>query len=82
MPTAATVRCTDCAYEESFDSLRHARTAMTDHERETGHVADWAIGRLAAGVERAGDDAGVCGRDGCANADTPLLDRPESGDDA
>ncbi|KOX98314.1 hypothetical protein EXE48_17785 [Halorubrum sp. ASP1] len=74
MPTTVRVRCTDCAYDETFDSLRRARTALDDHERATSHAVDWEIGGLSAGVERAGDDAGVCGRDGCANANSPLLD--------
>jgi hypothetical protein len=72
---ATSVRCDDCAYEAAFDSLRRARTAVSEHERATGHAVEWEIGSLAEGVERAGDDAGVCGRAECANADTPLLDR-------
>ncbi|MYL68534.1 hypothetical protein GLW30_12435 [Halorubrum terrestre] len=78
MSTTVRVRCTDCAYEEAFDSLRRARTALDDHERETAHAVDWEIGGLAPGVERAGDDAGVCGREGCANPDSPLLDHDPS----
>ncbi|TKX48210.1 hypothetical protein EXE41_02340 [Halorubrum sp. SD690R] len=78
MSTTVRVRCTDCAYDEAFDSLRRARTALDDHERATGHAVDWQIGGLTAGVERAGDDAGVCGRDECANADSPLLDHGPS----
>ncbi|OTF02900.1 hypothetical protein [Halorubrum sp. SD612] len=82
MATTVRVRCTDCAYEESFDSLRRARTALDEHERATGHAVDWEIGGLAPGVERAGDDAGVCGREGCANPDSPLLDHdPSAGSD-
>lgn len=75
MSTDVLVRCDDCSYEETFRSLRAARTALDEHERETAHALDWYIGGLSAGVERAGDDAGVCGRDGCANPDSPLLDR-------
>ena len=78
MATTVRVRCTDCAYEESFDSLRRARTALDEHERATGHAVDWEIGGLSSGVERAGDDAGVCGREGCANSDSPLLDHDPS----
>jgi hypothetical protein len=78
MSTTVRVRCADCAYEEAFDSLRRARTALADHERATGHAVDWEIGRLSPGVERAGDDAGVCGREGCANSDSPLLDHGPS----
>ncbi|QWC18535.1 hypothetical protein [Halorubrum sp. 2020YC2] len=74
MATSVRVRCDDCSYEAAFDSLRRARTALSDHERETGHAVEWEIGSLARGVERAGDDAGVCGRPGCENPDTPLLD--------
>ncbi|MXR40639.1 hypothetical protein GRX01_04660 [Halobaculum sp. WSA2] len=79
MSTGVLVRCDDCSYEESFGSLRAARTALDDHERETDHGLDWYIGGISPGVERAGDDAGVCGRDGCANPDTPLLDRDGAG---
>ncbi|WP_424015992.1 DUF7542 family protein [Halorubrum xinjiangense] len=78
MSTTVRVRCTDCAYEDSFASLRRARTALDDHERTTSHAVDWEIGGLAPGVERAGDDAGVCGREGCENPDSPLLDRDPS----
>ena len=74
MATSVRVSCDDCSYEEAFDSLRRARTALRDHERATGHAVEWEIGSLAGGVERAGDDAGVCGRAGCENPDTPLLD--------
>ncbi|ELZ45807.1 hypothetical protein C463_05205 [Halorubrum californiense DSM 19288] len=85
MATSVRVRCDDCSYEAAFDSLRRARTALSEHERATGHAVAWEIGSLAGGVERAGDDAGVCGREGCANADSPLLDheagrKPESDD--
>jgi len=75
MPTDVLVRCDDCSYEETFGSLRAARTALDEHEREAAHSLDWHIGGLSGGVERAADDAGVCGRDGCANSDSPLLDR-------
>jgi hypothetical protein len=75
MSTDVLVRCDGCSYEETFQSLRAARTALDEHERETAHALDWYIGELSAGVERAGDDAGVCGRDGCSNPDSPLLDR-------
>ncbi|MFC7095805.1 DUF7542 family protein [Halobaculum marinum] len=74
METVVRVRCRDCDLAETYDSLRRARTAVADHERTAGHLVDWDIERLAAGVERAGDDAGVCGRDGCENPDSPLLD--------
>lgn len=77
MRTEVEVRCSDCAYAATYDSLRRARTALDDHEREAGHAVDWEIRRLSRGVERAGDDAGVCGRDGCANPDSPLVGRGE-----
>ncbi|MFC6784477.1 hypothetical protein ACFQFH_00930 [Halobaculum halobium] len=79
MPTDVLVSCDDCSYEETFESLRRARTALDDHEREAGHDPDWYIGGLSGGVERAGDDAGVCGRDGCVNPNSPLLDREAAG---
>jgi hypothetical protein len=68
----ATVTCGDCEFEESFDRLRDARTAVERHRASTGHDPTWEIGSLAAGVERAGEDAGVCGRPGCTNEDSPL----------
>ena len=74
MTTNVRVRCDDCSHEAAFGSLRRARTALSEHERATGHAADWEIGSLTDGVERAGDDAAVCGRARCANPDTPLLD--------
>ncbi|MUV56772.1 hypothetical protein [Halogeometricum sp. CBA1124] len=80
MTTDVEVRCADCAYAATFDSLRAARTALDDHERETGHSVEWNIGRLSGGVERAGADAGVCGREDCANPDSPLLDHGGSDD--
>mgnify|MGYP006295518437 CR=1 FL=1 len=78
MSTTVRVRCADCEYEGAFDSLRRARTALDDHERAAGHTVEWDIDRLSPGVERAGDDAGVCGREGCANPDSPLLDHGPS----
>lgn len=80
MNTDVEVRCTDCAYAATFDSLRTARTALDDHERETSHSAEWDINRLSGGVERAGADAGVCGREGCVNPDSPLLDHDGTDD--
>ncbi|GGL71979.1 DUF7542 family protein [Halocalculus aciditolerans] len=71
MPTRVTVTCPDCEFEAAFSKLRDARECVDDHERD-GHDPDWRIDRLTAGVERAGDDAGVCGGDDC-NPDSPLL---------
>ncbi|GAB7091952.1 hypothetical protein JCM18237_22230 [Halorubrum luteum] len=71
--TRVTVRCGSCEYTETYDSLRRARTAVADHEAETGHSPGWSIDRLAAGVEQAGADAGVCGLPGRTNPDSPLV---------
>lgn len=68
----ATVTCPACDLDETFTRLREARSRIEDHRRETGHEAVWDLHRLDAGVERAGDDAGVCGREGCTNEDSPL----------
>ncbi len=68
------VECADCAFRRAFPNLRRARVALDDHESATDHAVDWEIRRVAAGVERAGADAGVCGRPDCANPETPLLD--------
>jgi hypothetical protein len=68
-----TVDCESCAFTETFSSLRRARTALEDHRRTHGHDADWSIDRLSAGVERAGADAGVCGRPECTTSDSPLV---------
>ncbi|WP_200530971.1 hypothetical protein [Halorubrum sp. LN27] len=80
--THVAVRCDDCPFAATYDRLRDARTAVDDHESMTGHGVDWEIQSLDAGVSRAGADAGVCGRPGCANEDSPLVDpdppEPES----
>lgn len=80
METTVRVDCSACSYSETYASLRVARTDLDAHERETGHTVEWEIERLSAGVERAGDDAGVCGRDGCVNPNSPLVHG--GGDDA
>ncbi|MFC3476805.1 DUF7542 family protein [Halobacterium litoreum] len=67
----ATVVC-DCGYEEQFDRLRDARSAVADHRDDTGHDPTWKIHEVAAGVEQAGADAGVCGRPECTNEESPL----------
>lgn len=72
--TRVVVRCAECRFEATHDRLRTARETLADHEAETGHAVDWRIESLAPGVERAGEDAGVCGRPACANADSPLVD--------
>ncbi|WP_253736702.1 DUF7542 family protein [Halohasta salina] len=69
------IECRDCEFRASFPNLGRARLALADHESEQGHDVDWEIDRVAAGVARAGADAGVCGVDGCENPDSPLLDR-------
>jgi hypothetical protein len=68
----ATVTCTECERTETFDRLARARSFIETHRTETGHEATWELHRLAPGVERAGDDAGVCGRPGCTSEDSPL----------
>ena len=67
-----TVSCPACALSETFDGLGAARSAIEDHRTETGHEAEWELPQLAAGVERAGDEAGVCGRPGCTDTESPL----------
>jgi len=69
---SATVTCGACEYEESFDRLGDARAAVQAHRSETGHDPTWEIQSVAAGVETAGADAGVCGRPACTNEDSPL----------
>jgi hypothetical protein len=66
------VTCTNCSFETTFSRLSAARVALADHERATGHTADWAIGSLSAGVERAGEEAGVCGIPGSSAVGSPL----------
>ena len=68
------IECRDCELRESFPNLGRARLALDEHESASGHAVDWQIGRIDAGVERAGADAGVCGVDGCENPDSPLID--------
>ncbi|WP_137287809.1 DUF7542 family protein [Halorussus salinisoli] len=69
----ATVTCPDCDLEATFTKLREARSCIEDHRTETGHEAVWELHELAAGVEQAGEDAGVCGRPGSCNVDSPLV---------
>lgn len=69
------VECRDCGFRESHRNLGTARAALDEHESETGHSVDWEIRRVAGGVERAGDDAGVCGIPGMTNPDSPLLNQ-------
>jgi len=52
--------------------LGAAREAVERHRVETGHEPTWTIGSLDAGVERAGDEAGVCGRPDCTDTSSPL----------
>ncbi|WP_336037905.1 DUF7542 family protein [Halobacterium yunchengense] len=65
------VECS-CGFEAGFDRLRDAREAVDAHE-SAGHDADWDIRRVAPGVERAGEDAGVCGRPECTDEASPLF---------
>lgn len=65
MSTRATVTCPDCDLRERFEKLQSARERIEVHRRETGHEPFWELGELSNGVVRAGDAAGVCGRDGC-----------------
>ncbi|ESS04341.1 MAG: hypothetical protein A07HR67_01331 [uncultured archaeon A07HR67] len=69
--THVVVRGEECAFE----------TAHADHETDAGHAVDWRIESLAAGVTRAGADAGVCGVPGSVNSDSPL-GRDDGVDDA
>jgi len=68
----ATVTCAECDRTETFDRLARARAFIETHREETGHEATWELHRLAPGVERAGDEAGVCGRSSCTTEDSPL----------
>ncbi|MFC5368734.1 DUF7542 family protein [Salinirubrum litoreum] len=77
MASRATVTCPDCALHETFDRLAAARSLIETHREETDHEAIWELGRLSSGVERAGDEAGVCGRPECAT-DSPLSDVPNT----
>jgi hypothetical protein len=72
-----TVTCPDCALHETFDRLAPARSLIESHREETSYEAVWEVGSLSPGVERAGDDAGVCGRSECAT-DSPLSQVPNS----
>ncbi|MFB6160959.1 MAG: hypothetical protein ABEJ61_07250 [Haloferacaceae archaeon] len=58
----ATVRCRDCDLTEAFEKLQPARTRIEAHREERGHDPYWELGELSPGVQRAGDEAGVCGR--------------------
>lgn len=75
--TRATVTCPDCDLEEAFEKLATARERIEEHRTETGHDPTWELGHLDSGVERAGDDAGVCGRERCVNPDSPLFQNGE-----
>ena len=77
----ATVTCTECERTETFDRLARARSFIETHRSETGHEATWELHRLAPGVERAGDDAGVCGRPECTSEESPLYLGDDHGTD-
>lgn len=66
-----TVSCPDCDLQQTFEKLGDARAAIEHHRVETGHEATWDLGSLDDGVERAGDQAGVCGVPGTADPDAP-----------
>jgi hypothetical protein len=68
----ATVTCPECDRRETFDELAAARSFIETHCDETGHEATWRLHRLDAGVERAGREAGVCGRSERTAEDSPL----------
>lgn len=70
--TQVTVSCEDCDLRETFDGLATARSFVETHRTETGHDPTWELGKLSSGVERAGEEAGVCGRSGCTTTDSPL----------
>lgn len=69
----ATVTCPDCDLDETFQKLAAARQRIRDHRIAAGHEAVWELGGLSSGVERAGDEAGVCGREGCGDEESPLF---------
>lgn len=67
-----TVSCRACDRTETFEKLGTAREFIETHRTETGHEATWELHSLASGVERAGADAGVCGRPECTTTESPL----------
>lgn len=69
----ATVTCSECNLDETFRKLAAARERIRDHRIETGHEAVWELHTLSSGVEQAGDEAGVCGREGCGETESPLF---------
>jgi len=79
--THVVVECRDCSFAATHDRLRDARVAVADHESATDHAVDWTVESIAAGVSRAGADAGVCGCPEQVNEDSPLV-KPESPDRA
>ncbi|WP_178916892.1 hypothetical protein [Natronomonas gomsonensis] len=72
-----TVSCRACDRTETFEKLRTAREFIETHRTETGHEATWELPSLASGVERAGADAGVCGRPECTTTESPLYQDEE-----
>ncbi|PSP54965.1 hypothetical protein BRC82_08215 [Halobacteriales archaeon QS_1_67_19] len=69
----ATGTCPDCDLDADFETLAAARSRIETHRAEVGHDPTWELRELDEGVERAGDDAGVCGRPECTNDDSPLV---------
>jgi len=72
-----TVFCPACDRTETFEKLGTAREFIETHRTETGHEATWELPSLASGVERAGADAGVCGRPECTTTESPLYQDEE-----
>ncbi|MFT4885004.1 MAG: hypothetical protein ACI8U4_002523 [Natronomonas sp.] len=72
-----TVSCPACDRTETFEKLGTAREFIETHRTETGHEATWELSSLAPGVERAGDEAGVCGRPDCTTTESPLYQGEE-----
>lgn len=69
--SSATVSCPACELRETFEKLGEARACIETHRTETGHEATWELAGLDEGVERAGEQAGVCGIPGSVDPDAP-----------
>lgn len=71
------VSCPACEDSAAFDTLGEARSFIETHRTETGHEATWELPDFDSGVQRAGDEAGVCGRPECTSSDSPLYQGSE-----